>query len=253
MGLCFYAVFLTFPHSPFLGGNFLDTTCDCCGFGAGKVRRGDGDGSGEKPEHPRDLVQGRGAAAPAEGCPEGCPSPGRGLLARTPCCPPRFGSVPPHPSPPPREGAAGLEGSSWLSPNEHGLRDLKALNLPFGGRLECVSPPNSHQKQRTSLISFRALLSSFPRLIPLNVKHPQTFPRGPRRGDQPPGRTGVPSACTGSSRRGDPSSEQEVPLLTSRPNSPDGQHPRRVGSGGCPGEGGRHLTGRKSTAAGTSP
>lgn len=135
----------------------------------------------------------------------GCPSCGRGLPAPTPPSP-----LPPRT--PRRAGAAELEGSSRLSPNDHGLRDLRALNLPFGGRLECVSPPNSPQKQRTSLISFRALLSPLPRLIPLNVKPLQTFPGDP----QPPG------IC--------------LPSWRTRRRHPVGQHPPCGGSGGALGK-----------------
>lgn len=69
------------------------------------------------------------------------------------------------------------QGSSRLSPNHGGLRDLKASVLPFGAGLERFCPPGSHQKERT-FISSRALLSSFLTLIPSDVKHLQRLPAG---------------------------------------------------------------------------
>lgn len=170
---------------PFSGGHFLDTLCDRGSVMARVIRCGDrSTGAMRSPAHPRCRC-GPGMqqdAQPWRWSP-GAESPLSPLLWQ------RFS----FPSSPPREGAAGLQGS-------YGLKDLNASNLPFGGRLECISPPNSHQKQRTSLISFRALLSSFPRLISLKVKHLQMFPGGPQCRGSLPRRTSVSLACAGSSR-----------------------------------------------------
>lgn len=166
---------------------------------------------------------------PPGGCPVGCPSPGRGPLAPTP-------SPPSLPSPPPRAGAAALEGRSRLSPNQHGLRDLKALNLPFGGRLECGSPPNSHQKRRTSLIAFTGPCYPLFRDSSHRTRSPsRRFPPTRRLGareeraalcphGQPPPRPSVPAA--------------RAPAADATAGLAPGAAPAVRGLGGCPGEGG---------------
>lgn len=67
-----------------------------------------------------------------------------------------------------------------LNPNHGGLRDLRAWDLPSGAGLERVRPPDSHQKEPT-LISSRASLSSFLRLIPSDPEVPGGG-AGPARG-----------------------------------------------------------------------
>ncbi|XP_075302903.1 uncharacterized protein LOC142365718 [Opisthocomus hoazin] len=136
------------------------------------------------PSTPR-LEQRRGAAA----------LPCRRVLSRA-----GVSSAEPPVHPPSPRPLRGKELQSWrgfaAEPERTRLKRLRGAESPFGGRLECISPPNSHQKQQSSLISFRALLSSFPRLIPLNVKHLQTLPRDPQRGGGRRRRTGEPAADT---------------------------------------------------------
>lgn len=182
---------------------------------------------------------------PPGGCPAGCPSPGRGPLAPTP-------SPPSLPSPPPRAGAAALEGRSRLSPNQHGLRDLKALNLPFGGRLEHGSPPNSHQKRRTSLIAFTGPCYPLFRDSSRRTRSPsRRFPQTP---DAEVGRPGGAGCAL-------PARTAPAAAICPRSASTRCRHhvwarprgsARRAGARGVPWGRWPPSTGGKSTAAGTS-